>query len=220
MADKTDRRPGIIILAAGASSRMGIPKAILSIHGDPLLELHLRFYRARGLSPRLVVLGAGQNRLQRELDLTGARVVQNPAWPDGQFSSIRAGFDAWLAETGATSGSGWLFLTPVDCPPVPPVVLETLWSAARDSRQPAAVVPTCEGLPGHPVLLGPDAVRAALAAPSDATLETVLQTLGARVLRIDVPSADILWNLNRPEDLERYLNSGPRAWLTPHATVG
>ncbi len=80
-----------IILAAGASTRMGQPKQLLKLRGERLLERAVRVAEQAGCGPVVVVLGASAELIQAECSLDHATVVMNPEWREGMASSIRCG---------------------------------------------------------------------------------------------------------------------------------
>jgi len=83
-----------IILAAGASSRMGSPKQLLEWRSRPLLE-HAVVNARSILSERvIVVLGAHAESIQTTVDLDGVSSLVNSNWQEGMASSIRAGVQA------------------------------------------------------------------------------------------------------------------------------
>ncbi len=83
-----------VILAAGASTRMGSPKQLMVIGGERLLERAVRVAREAGCSPIVVVLGASAFSIQARCALGDAMIVQNEAWAEGMGASIRAGVSA------------------------------------------------------------------------------------------------------------------------------
>ena len=90
-----DERDGsstaIIILAAGASRRMGRPKLLLTYGSRTLLRYAAEVAVASVCRPILVVLGAYANQLQSEIDNLPVRSVVNERWTDGMGSSIQVG---------------------------------------------------------------------------------------------------------------------------------
>lgn len=82
---------GIIILAAGASSRMGRPKLLLRYEGETLLGRAVRVALETQCRPVVVVLGACAEALREEVAGTEARIVVNREWAEGMSSSIRCG---------------------------------------------------------------------------------------------------------------------------------
>jgi molybdenum cofactor cytidylyltransferase len=87
-------RCGIVILAAGASTRMGVAKQSLPLHGIPLLQRAVQTATAAGAGPIVVVLGARAHELQPILLGQPVQVVINPDWQSGMGTSIRAGIAA------------------------------------------------------------------------------------------------------------------------------
>ncbi|MEV4636729.1 NTP transferase domain-containing protein [Actinoplanes sp. NPDC049548] len=135
-----------LILAAGAGSRYGMPKALVSWHGRPLVERAAAVAAEAGLTRTLVVVGAEADRVRAAAPrLT---YVDNPAWATGMASSLRAG----LAAVAATPATAAVVLL-VDMPGV---------TAAAVRRVAALASPAALATGGyaarrsHPVLLGRD----------------------------------------------------------------
>src|SRR5215467_7322460 len=84
---------GIIVLAAGGSSRLGRPKQLLEFEGKSLLRWAVETALNSELGPVVVVLGAGFDLLQKEIADLSAEVIQNANWDDGMSSSIIAGLN-------------------------------------------------------------------------------------------------------------------------------
>ena len=80
-----------LILAAGASQRMGRPKQLLEYRGRSLVRHAAEVALASRCRPVCVVVGCGAELVRGEVEAMDVRVVPNPAWPDGMSSSIRAG---------------------------------------------------------------------------------------------------------------------------------
>ena len=88
-----------MILAAGASSRLGEAKQLAMLHpdtahGEKLLERAVRVAADAGCAPVVVVLGARAVEIQRACTLGGALVRHNAEWHEGMASSIRVGIAA------------------------------------------------------------------------------------------------------------------------------
>ena len=88
----------VIILAAGASVRLGQPKQLLRFRGLSLLRHATETALGSVCRPVLVVLGAFADRLQAELAALPVTVVINSAWAEGMASSIRAGLRVVASE--------------------------------------------------------------------------------------------------------------------------
>jgi molybdenum cofactor cytidylyltransferase len=78
----------IIILAAGESSRLGVPKQNLSYKGETLLQLAIK--NALAVSETvLVVLGANRENIEYSIKDQPVEILNNPLWTEGMASSIR-----------------------------------------------------------------------------------------------------------------------------------
>lgn len=95
---------GIIVLAAGESSRMGEPKQLLRVAGETLLGRTVRAALETPCRPVVVVLGARADAVRDAVAAAAeVRVVVNRVWAEGMSSSIRCGVRALAAidEIGA-----------------------------------------------------------------------------------------------------------------------
>lgn len=85
-----------IVLAAGASRRMGRPKALLPWSGGTVLQAILRAVAEAGLSSPIVVTGAHHLEISEAIGNTSATICKNPDWASGMGTSIRCGLEAAL----------------------------------------------------------------------------------------------------------------------------
>lgn len=104
------RPVGIVVLAAGASSRMGEPKQLLRYEGETLLSRAVRAAIDSQCRPVIVVLGARAEALRGEVACAEAQVVVNQEWTEGMASSIRCGLRALEAATSGSAGAVVLML--------------------------------------------------------------------------------------------------------------
>ena len=86
-------KTGIIILAAGNSSRLGKPKQLLSYKGKLLIEIVTEAVLESNFEPIVVVLGANADLISKQLKLD---YIINDSWNEGISSSIAAGISALL----------------------------------------------------------------------------------------------------------------------------
>jgi molybdenum cofactor cytidylyltransferase len=91
-----------IVLAAGASTRLGEPKQLLRLGSETLLERAVRTAREAGCFPVVAVLGAAAEQIGERCDLGEAIVALNPGWREGMASSVRVGLVA--AQSGGADG--------------------------------------------------------------------------------------------------------------------
>lgn len=91
-------KTGIIILAAGNSSRLGTPKQLLAYEGKSLLKRITDEALSLSDHPVVVVLGAYHESIVRELSGSKATLVINPDWENGMSGSIKSGMNnLWTA---------------------------------------------------------------------------------------------------------------------------
>lgn len=81
----------IIILAAGASTRMGAPKQLLLIDGKTLIKRINEIALDTSCYPIVTVLGANRALIRHELDKMPLTIIDNPQWEKGMSSSIKMG---------------------------------------------------------------------------------------------------------------------------------
>ncbi|EHQ29163.1 nucleotidyltransferase family protein [Mucilaginibacter paludis] len=82
---------GLVILAAGQSSRLGQPKQNLLYKGKTLLQHALVAATGSGCQPIVLVLGAHTAAIEPGIEGHAIQVIHNADWPEGMASSIRAG---------------------------------------------------------------------------------------------------------------------------------
>ncbi|MBD2124818.1 nucleotidyltransferase family protein [Microcoleus sp. ZQ-A2] len=91
------RTVGLIILAAGASTRMGTPKQLLTYRGCSLIRHMAEVAIASVCQPIAIVLGANGERIKPEISQLPLQIVENQQWQEGMSSSIQVGLEALLA---------------------------------------------------------------------------------------------------------------------------
>ena len=139
-----------LLLAAGAGTRMGRPKALVDLDGRLLVERGIEVLREAGCDPVVVVLGARAVDVWRAADLDGATVVANQDWETGMGSSLRTGLD------GLRGWPGWVDAALVTLVDMPGMTAAALQQVAGFAAPDALAVATYDGVRGHPVLLGRD----------------------------------------------------------------
>jgi molybdenum cofactor cytidylyltransferase len=88
---------GLMILAAGASTRMGTPKQLLTYRGCTLIRHMAEVAIASVCQPIAIVLGANGERIKPEISQLPIQIVENKEWAEGMSSSIQVGLKALLA---------------------------------------------------------------------------------------------------------------------------
>jgi molybdenum cofactor cytidylyltransferase len=91
MATADDYGCACIILAAGASRRLGTPKQLLRLNGETLLRRTVRLAHEGGFTPVCVVLGSDAETLSLELRDSCCEWIKNQSWQEGMSTSLRVG---------------------------------------------------------------------------------------------------------------------------------
>jgi molybdenum cofactor cytidylyltransferase len=139
-----------VILAAGRSTRMGQPKALLSLGGsDTFLTRIIRTFEAADVEEVVVVLGHEADAIAESVTREGLspRFVVNKDFDNGQLSSVVAGVRA-IDRPGVVA----MLLTLVDVPFVSAATVRSVTARYRATRAPI-VRPVKGALHGHPVLI-------------------------------------------------------------------
>ena len=92
------KKTGIIVLAAGSSSRLGQPKQLLSYQDKSLLENTIEAAKVAGDNLVVVILGGNYQLVAEHIEKTGIRTIYNTAWEEGISSSIRTGLSGLTEE--------------------------------------------------------------------------------------------------------------------------
>lgn len=182
-----------MVLAAGASQRMGFPKSLLQIRGRCAVDHVADVLRAGGVEPVIVVLGAHRCRIRGLAKLEGVTQVENLRWQEGRTTSIQAGIDALPPEAEA------VVMALVDMPLVEPATVRSLIRAFRESRA-RCVLPAYGKRTGHPALLSRSLFPAIGALAPDASLRVVVRTASPQ--RVPVDDTGILTDFDTPASME------------------
>ena len=188
-----------VILSAGASSRMGRPKALLPYREGTFLEHLIHATRHPRMGVTRVVLGAGAETIQTVAKLDPSLVVLNPDWEKGQLSSICAGIRSLIGID--TDG---MVLCPVDHPLVSAGLVGELVDRFYSEGK-AIVVPSYKGRRGHPAIFSSALYAELLAAPMDQGARAVLWAHPGEVLEVPTDEEGVVLNLNDPDMLKRAL---------------
>lgn len=136
-----------VILAGGASRRLGRPKQLVKYRDRPLLEHVVTAALAWPVDQVVVVLGAFAEEILAASSFGGAVVAINDDWEEGIASSLRVGLDVIARDPHVDLA----FIALGDQPGIPPEVPGLLLAAAADSPR-LAVVPVYRYERSNPVL--------------------------------------------------------------------
>ena len=170
-----------VVLAAGGSRRLGRPKQLLPLAGEPVLAHVVRSALASGLAEVVTVLGHEADAIAAAVGDRGQRTVVNPDWAAGQSTSLRAGLAAIDPAADAV-----LFLLG-DQPGVGCETIDAVLAAARDDPE-ARPIAAAEygGRLGNPVLFRRALFPDLAALIGDEGARRLLRADPGRVLRVPV----------------------------------
>jgi molybdenum cofactor cytidylyltransferase len=199
VADNINAQEGehaIVILAAGASRRLGRPKQLVEIGGQPLVRRAAEAALATGSRSVHVVVGAEASRVRGALEGLPVGVILNEEWEEGIASSIRRAVDA-IDRHASFIETMTLMLC--DQPGVSTVVLVRLVDTWRATR--AAVVASRypEG-PGVPALFQAELFSALKELRGDLGARQLIRQLDRDVVTVELESPE---DIDTPDDLQR-----------------
>jgi molybdenum cofactor cytidylyltransferase len=195
-----------IVLAAGESRRMGMPKPLLQFGkaGEKtFLGQIVSVLQQSRVERTTVVLGSQAQRIRTATDLSGADVVLNENYHEGQLSSLIAGLRSLSPEVEA------ILLCLVDNPFITVGVADEMASAFMRTRRPI-VIPVFEGERGHPTLFAREMFGRLLAAPADKGARHAVYSNEDKIFEIPVTEPGIRFRIDTPEDYLLRFEIAPR----------
>lgn len=194
-------RFGVVVLAAGASARLGRPKQLLPYLGKTLIEHAVRTAIASGAAEVVVVVGAEADAVRARLHGLPVRVVRNGAWVEGMGGSIRRG----VAALGETIDCAVVALC--DQPKITPRLLRDLATKALASGSPI-VASSYDGVLGAPCAFLREMFPSLLALEGDIGARQLIRSSGLEVETVELDGGNV--DVDTAEDVRR---------LIPHSTV-
>lgn len=192
-----------VVLAAGRSERFtgARSKLLAELGGGSLVRRVVGAACGSRLSQVLVVLGHAADDVRRALAGLDVEWVDNPAYGEGQSTSVRAG----IARVSPAARAA-LFL-PADQPLISSQLIDRLIAAYAESGR-RIVRPRAAGRPGAPVLWERSLFAALAAVEGDEGGRQLLGRFGGEVLELEVEDPRELEDVDTAEDLERLGRSG------------
>ncbi|HEX4284218.1 MAG TPA: nucleotidyltransferase family protein [Terracidiphilus sp.] len=185
-----------IILAAGASRRLGQPKQLVGFGGEALLERALRLAKEAGASPVLAVLGANFAPICASVTFNQAIPVFNERWEQGMSSSIHAGL--LEADVRAPESIGSLVMT-CDQPHLSASYLRSLLEAFAAQSEPTIVSSIYAGIHGIPAVFPRSVYPKLHAIHGDKGARTLLAKPPCAIVAVPCSGCEI--DIDLPEDL-------------------
>ena len=169
-----------IVLTAGASKRLGEPKALVDIHGESLIEILIR--KLKGKKLRIIIVTRVE--LFNEMEKLGEKVVINAHPESGRTGSIQCGIKELESER--------CLIVPVDRPGFSNATIEKLINLENTS------CPSKNGKGGHPVLLSKEDCGKILSSNPSTPLRDIINPM-----KVEVDDEFLHLNIDSPKDLEK-----------------
>ncbi len=191
-------RFGLVLLAAGASVRMGRPKQLIEVGGQPLVVRAVKVALASAAWPVVVVLGANAEKIRPLLARLPVFIAENPTWTEGMASSLRTGLQTLQSFSRALDA---VLVALVDQPAFSAGVIGQLVAAQRSSGRSIAAA-RYDGHAGVPALFLRRHFATLAALEGDAGARTLLSRCAVDVTPVDLP--ELALDLDTPADFARW----------------
>ncbi len=204
---------GAVILAAGASRRMGgRPKALLKVGGTSFLALLTQTFRSAGVEHVRAVVSADLRARAAALAVAGLELVVPPEPTPEPLTSLKAGMAGMDEDWQA------ILVQPVDHPLVHPQTVRRMISLFSVDSQRPIVQLRRRGCGGHPLLVGRACFEEILGLPEGGEgLRDLLRADPGRIIPCDTADSGAFSGVNTEEDYRRLLSleSGGRPISPP-----
>ena len=193
-------RISAVLLAAGESTRLGEMKALLPWQGQTILQCQVEALTEAGVVDIVVVLGHQAERLAPLVKtMPRVKVARNARYREGKTTSIKAGLKA------VDPASGTILILGVD----QPRSAATLMVLLEHHREAGTLItiPVYRGQSGHPAVFSTSLIPELMVITEEqAGLKAVVHRLGRKIERVEMPSMEVLLDINTPQDYERALH--------------
>lgn len=186
---------GAIVLAAGASTRMGRQKLLMPIGGTPLIRHVIEQLLQAPVDPVVVVTGHDRSAVEDVLSGLAIHFAHNPKPSDGMLSSVRTGIRALPDSAHALVALG-------DQPAIPPDTVSALVQTFESNRA-GIVVPVAKKMRGHPVLIHARYRNEILNDFDDVGLRGLLHRHSSTIVECPVDETGVLVDIDTPADYAR-----------------
>jgi molybdenum cofactor cytidylyltransferase len=192
-----------VIPAGGKSTRMGCAKLMLPLGDKSVLEHVIAALRQAAIDPIVVVIGSHVPELVALAEKEHAQVYLLEHETADMRATVEHGL-RWVEARFSPSAKqdNWL-LAPADHPTLAAGIVRQLLKARIANPDRSIVIPTFQAKRGHPALIGWNHVAGIRAMPAQLGLNAYLRRQVAVTLELPVASADVLCDLDTPEDYQR-----------------
>ena len=182
-----------IILAAGESKRMKVPKMLLPFRGKTIIETVIDNVTNSQVTDTVVVLGSGVDDILKLVERLPVKHCYNQDFKQGMLSSVQCGFRSIPSEADA------ILIFPGDLPKIEPGITDFIINAYLKSGN-GLVLPVYNGKRGHPLLIDKKYRKDIDLLNADEGLRSLASRYADDVLEVDVKSPAVVNDIDTPEE--------------------
>lgn len=171
---------GILIVAAGQSKRLGVPKQLLTYQGETLINRLIGLVKKSTRFPITLVLGANAKAIKDQLSEPDLSIVINNEWEEGMASSIRTGVKNILAQNASAEG---IMILVCDQPFLTEQHIQSLFETQRSTMLPMAAC-YYAGVVGTPALFHRSIFPELLELKGDIGAKSIIKKREAEVAKL------------------------------------
>jgi molybdenum cofactor cytidylyltransferase len=192
---------GIIILAAGSSSRLGQPKQLIIVEGKSLLKKTTEAALDSGAHPIMVVLGNQAPTHKKVIEAPPVSIVINEDWSNGMGSSLKAGMQSLLKDYPETEA---IIISVCDQPYLTAHHFKKLISVYSNTAS-EVVTSHYKGTNGVPALFSKSLFQKLLQLEDEEGARKIIQHHKGTIALVPFEKGEI--DIDTPEDLKYLLNN-------------
>ena len=183
-------RAGVVITAAGRSSRMGLFKPLLKIGSLTVVEHIIRNFQAASVTNIAIITGNNAEEIEKSLKHSSVVFLRNDMYERNEmFDSIKIGLNYQKEKCDK------IFITPVDIPLFSSETVKALLACKTDVG-----IPTYKGNTGHPIILSNAAAAKIVTYSGSGGLRNVITELALEVEHFETKDQGILYDIDTQED--------------------
>ena len=194
-------RAGVILLAAGSSSRMGQSKQLLKVGGESLLVRTTTIALETGLQPVVVVLGANEREHRKAIEHLGVPIAENSGWQLGMGSSLKTGLKHLLS---IAPGTDAVLVLVCDQPLLTTIHLRNILEQFRVFN-PLIVASRYAGNGAVPAVFHKDLFPKILEMEDAQGAKKIIGQHSNDTIMVDFPDGSV--DLDTPEDFQKFTGS-------------
>jgi molybdenum cofactor cytidylyltransferase len=183
-----------VVLAAGESTRMGRPKALLPIEGQTFIEKIVGALKQSAVGKVIVVLGHNAEKMRARIAHLPAEILVNSNYKSGQLSSLQTAVRRLESEADCDA----LLVHLVDHPYIDPALVDEMIRRFYESKK-LIVVPCRRGRRGHPVIFARELFDELLDAPLDQGAKAVVNAHRDETLEVETDQEGIAVDIDTPD---------------------